>query len=197
MKVYIAESVSPENFYDRVWEGHFIDEFVRLMGRRAFYKIVITPQYLDAALADAAQNKCGVFHLSCHGDKSGIRLTDGTDIDWSDLADRFEKAQFSPRALVLSSCIGGHACVSKAFRDQEYKPKVLFGSEAEEPDNLAFESACIAWSLLYTELLTISPDFGRLKDVVRKLNLIMPHQFVYRRWNDETRSYRRFPALDS
>jgi len=32
LKAFIAESVSPEEFYHRHWEGHVVEEIVRLWG---------------------------------------------------------------------------------------------------------------------------------------------------------------------
>jgi hypothetical protein len=41
LKIFIAESVSSEDFYDRDCEGHVVEEIVRLLGAHAVYKIVI------------------------------------------------------------------------------------------------------------------------------------------------------------
>jgi hypothetical protein len=67
LKVFTAESVSPEDFYDRDWEGHIVEEIVRLLGGKASYRIVLNDELLCRAIKTASDNDYDVFHLSCHG----------------------------------------------------------------------------------------------------------------------------------
>jgi len=196
LKIFIAESVSSEDFYDRDCEGHVVEEIVQLLGAHAVYKIVIDREFLSKALLLAAKNRCDVFHLSCHGDSTGIELTDETDLSWKQLADMFQKADPMPRVLTLSSCLGGDNGLAKAFTKAKRRPDVIFGAEAEVDDNLlTFPSACISWSILYTGLVEGRISRKVFKDAVDKMNEITLHEFVYRRWDGNR--YLRYPSATS
>jgi hypothetical protein len=80
VRVYVVESVTPKDFFMRRREGVIVDELVRLLGGRTFYRIVMTSSLLDKAIQRASTKRCDVFHVSCHGNASGIQLTDKTDI---------------------------------------------------------------------------------------------------------------------
>lgn len=91
LKVFIAESVSPEDFYNRDWEGHVVEEIVRLLDGKASYRIVLNAELLCRAIKTASENDYDIFHLSCHGDEVGIRLSNQKDLSWDELADCFQK----------------------------------------------------------------------------------------------------------
>jgi hypothetical protein len=38
-KILVAESISADDFYERDWEGYVVEEIVRLLGGRTFYRI--------------------------------------------------------------------------------------------------------------------------------------------------------------
>lgn len=193
LKVFVAESVSPDEFYDRHWEGHVVEEIVRLLSGKTAYRIVMNASLLDRAIKSASENAYDIFHLSCHGDEKGIQLSDRTNISWEDLAESFQEADQMPRALILSSCVGGHRGIAGAFTGRKRRPEVIFGAEAKEDKNLlTFPGACISWPILYTALATGGMNPKAFKDAVKKMNLITPHQFVYRRWDEE--QYRRYPG---
>ena len=191
LKIFVAESVSAENFYSSRWEGYVVEEIVRLLGGQTLYRIVITPEFLTKAILLAAKNKYDVFHLSCHGDNTGIGLTDGTDLSWKQLADRFQEGLHMPSALILSSCLGGDKGIAQAFGKHERRPKVIFGTESQDK-KLTFSGACISWPILYTDLVKRGMTKEVFMDAVDKMNRITPHEFVYRRWDGE--KYVRHPS---
>jgi hypothetical protein len=195
LKVFVAESVSAKDFYNRDWEGRAVEEIVRLLSGRTSYRIVMTSALLRKAIESASEREYDIFHLSCHGDREGIQLTDKTEIDWNELADLFQEAKPMPRALILSSCVGGDSGIAHAFKKRRRRPNVIFGAEASgKKDVLTFPGACISWPILYTELLRrgMSPDV--FKDAINKMNSVTPHQFVYRRWNEGR--YLRYPPKE-
>ncbi len=191
LKVFVVESVFPEDFYHRRWEGHVVEEIVRLLDGRTSYKIVMNVGLLRKAIASASEHECDVFHLSCHGDENGIQLTDKKEISWKDLASLFQKTNHMPCALVLSSCVGGDGGVARAFKECGQQPKVIFGAEANGDNVLTFPGACISWPILYTELVNGGMTPKTFKAAIKKMNKITAHQFVYRRWDGET--YLRYP----
>jgi len=193
LKVFVAESVSPEEFYQRDWEGRVVEEIVRLLDGKASYRIVLNAELLLRAIKAASKNAYDVFHLSCHGNKSGIGLTTvKRTISWEKLADLFQKADHVPSVLVLSSCVGGDRGIARAFAERKRRPGVIFGAEADDEDVLTFPTACITWPILYTSLATTGKNPKAFKDAVKKMNLIAPHRFVYRRWDGK--KYRRYPS---
>jgi hypothetical protein len=195
LKAFIAESVSAEEFYNRDWEGHVAEEIVRLLDGKASYRIVLNAGLLCKAIKTASDNAYDVFHLSCHGSKRGVKLTDGPRLSWADLADCFQRADQMPKALILSSCVGGDSGIARAFEKRKRRPEVIFGAEADDDDDLlTFPGACIAWPILYTVLATQGMNPDAFKDAVKKMNSVTSHKFVYRRW-DRTR-YVRYPAQE-
>jgi hypothetical protein len=196
LKVFIAESVTHEDFYDRDWEGHAAEEIVRLLNGRTRYRIVLNKTLLRRAIKEAADNDYGIFHLSCHGDEDGVQLSGNRDVSWRELAEYFQEAKSTPEALVLSSCVGGDAGIARAFEKLDRRPTVIFGAEATEEDDLiTLPSACISWSILYSVLATEGMTPDAFKEAVTKMNKVTPHQFVYRRWDDK--GYRRYPRAAS
>jgi len=100
-----------------------------------------------------------------------------------------------PKALILSSCVGGDRGIAQAFKKRKRRPDVIFGAEADEDENLlSFPGACISWPILYTVLATKGRTREAFKDAVNKMNHITPHRFVYRRWDGQ--GYRRYPSRD-
>jgi len=195
LKAFIAESVSPEEFYNRDWEGHVAEEIVRLLDGKASYRIVLNTDLLCRAIKAASDNRYDIFHLSCHGSKKGIRLTDNTRLSWAELADCFQKADATPKALILSSCVGGDGGIARAFEERKRRPQVIFGAEADDDEHLlTFPTACISWPILYTILATRGMTAPAFKDAVNKMNHVAPHRFVYRRWDDD--KYRRYPRRE-
>jgi hypothetical protein len=167
-----------------------VEEIVRLLRGRAFYKIVITQSLLQTAIKFASTNACDIFHLSCHGSQQGIRLTDGTRLRWDELAGLFQEANPIPKALVLSSCHGGDAGITTAFSKLPHRPDVIFGTEGE--NTLTFSGACISWPILYADLKDNGMTRSAFQAAVKKRNSITPHQFIYRRWDKNKRKYLSF-----
>jgi hypothetical protein len=50
LKAFIAESVSPEEFYGHDWEGHVAEEIVRLLDGKASYRIVLNANMLRRSI---------------------------------------------------------------------------------------------------------------------------------------------------
>jgi hypothetical protein len=194
LKVFVAESVHATDFYARDWEGHVVEEIVRLLRGKASYRIVLNKKLLRKAIKTASDKGYGIFHLSCHGDKDGIRLTNRTDISWDELADCFQTGKTMPAALIISSCVSGDGGIARAFAKRKHRPRVIFGSEGRKNHRITFAGACISWPILYTVLATRGMGADAFKDAVRKMNKITAHRFVYRRWADT--GYRRYRSLD-
>ena len=55
LKVFVAESVKPEEFYHRCWEGHVVEEIVRLLDGKTSYRIVLNADLLRRAIKTASE----------------------------------------------------------------------------------------------------------------------------------------------
>src|SRR5260370_22406730 len=119
LKAFVAESVSPLEFYNRDWEGNIAEEIVRVLNGKTSYRIVLNAELLRKAIKTASENEYNIFHLSCHGDEGEIQLNDKTHIPWDELADCFQTADRIPTALILSSCIGGERRIARAFKERK------------------------------------------------------------------------------
>lgn len=193
LKIFIAESVDPADFYAGNGERHVVRALAEVLHWKASYKIALDSDTLRQAIAHAANSRYDIFHLSCHGDKVGIQLSNPTELSWDELADCFQDAQHTPRALVVSSCVGGDAGVARAFSTRKRRPAVIFGAEGTKARRIIFPGACISWPILCTALARAGVTREAFKDAVAKMNLITKHQFVYRRWQEG--EYRRCPSL--
>jgi hypothetical protein len=192
LKVFVAESVFPEDFYGDKREGHVVEAMARVLHWETSHKIVLDARTLCKAINAASKEGYDILHLSCHGDAEGIQLTDKTELSWDELADCFQDAKRIPQALVISSCVGGDGGIARAFRDRKRRPGVIFGAEGKGNQRITFTGACITWPILYTALAKggLTPD--AFKDAVTKMNRITKHEFVYRRWHEG--KYRRYPS---
>lgn len=191
-RIFIVESVFAEDFYNNDREGQVVEAIARVLHWESEYKIALDTRSFRRAIKAACNANYHILHLSCHGGKTGIQLTDETEISWNELADCFQKQKQIPAVLIISSCVGGDRGVARAFQERRGRPDVIFGSEATNPCEITFPGACIAWPILFTSLATQGMTREAFKDAVAKMNRVTKHKFVYRRWDDVR--YRRFPS---
>ncbi|HEY0382234.1 MAG TPA: hypothetical protein VGC72_08555 [Candidatus Elarobacter sp.] len=191
LSVFIAESVSPLDFYKERTDGLAAHGVLRAGGTRSAYRIVLNEKMLRRAVKEAASGSYKALHVSCHGDKVGLQLADGSDIDWEPLAELLRPFAGKNRILVLSSCTNGHVGLANALAKKRVIFGWLFGSSSKRVD---FTHCCLAWSVLYNRLLNSGLDRAGLRKTLDEINAILSGEFVYRRW-DETR-YRVYPRRD-
>jgi hypothetical protein len=178
-----------EDFYFGRLDGYAANEVLKVRRIRSRYRIAFNRNMLCRAIAQAATFDA---HLSCHGDKAGIQLTDGDCLTWNEVAEDFEPLASPDRILVNSTCVGGDAGIATAFGDAKKRFGYLCGSL--DANGVAFHDSCIAWSILYN-VLANHEDISRkaFQDALRKINLAVSGDFVYRRWDRRGRIYRSFP----
>lgn len=140
--VYIIESPSPKDFYEDRSEGSLIEKAVSLNSIPAALKIVVSKERFDEALKIGIYEEMvkhnslfPIIHLSAHGSKEGIQLTDGSVIVWEELKDYFKpinKAFNNVLLLCMSSCEGYNACrMSMHKTDTEYPFWAVVGNYTE------------------------------------------------------------------
>jgi hypothetical protein len=96
--LYIIESPSDKDLYCQRTEGSLLLEALRLANvldpieAHVQYRLVVSANSFAGAFLDlptklSEHNGISpILHLSMHGDKSGLQLTDGTEITWDNLA---------------------------------------------------------------------------------------------------------------
>jgi hypothetical protein len=90
----------------------------------------------------------------------------------------------------MSSCCGASGSIGDAFRKVKHRPRIIFVSTTP----LTYAEYCAAWAILYHRLTVEGVNRSAARTAMQHINAVVTHQFVYRRWNNETRSYAYFPA---
>jgi hypothetical protein len=145
MKVLIIESGSPTDFYNDQLEGNSTLRLLQLLKIKSEMHLVLDKRRLSKALKLAAEEHFHVIHISCHGDKDGIQLADGTNLDWNPLAALFQKHKVKPSALVMSACCGASSGIGNAFAKERLRPNIIFGSK----DSRNYHDYAVAWAIMY------------------------------------------------
>ena len=88
--IHIIESPSPLDILKDNREGAVLTEGLKLLGIENRYYMAIDKSTFSNAIELAGENfKEGLFpailHLSCHGDRDGVQLSDGAVIRWEEL----------------------------------------------------------------------------------------------------------------
>lgn len=114
--VYIIESPSLQDFNNKISEGEILSKALSLSGISSYHKIIKNEEMfyesLLSGLTDCLQEvgvTVPVFHISAHGNKNGIQLTNGKEIHWSRLKKFFipiNKVLNNTLMLCMSSCEG-------------------------------------------------------------------------------------------
>ncbi len=189
--VFIAESLSPKDYYEKRMDGFAANEVLKIQSCKSDYKIVLTRDLLNRSIQEATNGDYKIFHLSCHGDVDGIQLANGDEIGWLDLGRMFKKYARQDRLLVMASCSGGHNDFTKALT----KAGAIFGYVvgSASKDGVSFTDSCIAWSILYREIIMKGSDRSTLQQAMTIVNMVAEGDFVYRRWEESRRVYLRYP----
>ena len=140
--VYIVESPSSDDFYNRVDEGKILCDALRLDGTPAITRTVISKANFQAALTAGIAEAIGeqgarvpVVHISAHGDENGLELSSKERISWRELADllRPVNSTLKGELVVTMSCCMGSAGSQMAHQvaDGGYPFSALVGSSSE------------------------------------------------------------------
>lgn len=122
-----------------------------------------------------------LFNLSCHGNDDGIVLTGGTPIGWLEFASLVLPIAVPGCSLVMSCCSGGYVGLSKALQKMGGTFDYIFGST--EVAGVGFTDSCLAWSILYSRIISRGLKPTDLRDTMNVINNAVPGAFVFRKWN--------------
>ena len=189
MKVLIIESSAPKDFYNDQLDGPLTLQLLKILSDTATLRYVLNKSHFEKAIEEAAERSCDVVHISCHGSTKGLSLADKTRITWRHLADLFDREDYSPKALVMSSCCGNSSGIGPCFEENTNRPEIIFGST----DVRTYDEYAVAWAILYrTFFFGITTERARV--ALAHINAVVNPAFKYRRWIDEEKRYRFYPG---
>ena len=124
--VYIVESPSDVDMLDGRAEGRLLTEALSLTGIKSVYKMAVSKETfvrsLRGELVDAVKEMNGspILHLSAHGDKRGIELTDKTFVGWEKLREvllPINQVMNGQLLVCMSSCKGFQGLQMAMYKD--------------------------------------------------------------------------------
>lgn len=167
------ESPSPIDLYHRRSEGDLIAQAVRLDGIPCVSRLAINREALKAAiligLSDEMKAQAGlppVIHLSAHGGKDGIQLSDGSLVTWEDLRILLQPVNAALNGtliLCMSSC-EGFAGISMAMQERE--GECGFGAIVGHTGSPTWSQTAVAYAAFY-HLVSTGHDIVRSVEAMR------------------------------
>lgn len=139
--VHIIESPSSNDLLNNIIEGHLLIEGLRIANIMSTYNLAVDKSSFMEAIGerfhDAIKNYGVPFlHLSAHGNKNGLELTDKTFIKWTELKNILLPISNALRGnlfLNISSCSGFSACSMAMNFKKEIPFYGLVGPTGELP----------------------------------------------------------------
>lgn len=163
-KVYILESPGDIDLLEKRTEGKALSNVLEISEIPYEYYLVTTKNVFEQVfemikedileLQDEYLFAWPIIHISCHGNKDGIGLTDNDFISWSDLNNLLsvvnvcfdEGEPISPILLSMSSCYGLHAIKTDWEKREEHSP---FACVLGHEDKILWDDALIAFSVFF------------------------------------------------
>lgn len=117
--VYIIESPSPDDLYFNINEGEILLKTLPLLGITTIKNIAVNINLFKKALTEdifaisEKIKKIPVLHISAHGDRNGLSLTDGSVISWQTLKEYLNLINREYKDLLiicLSACESWAGC---------------------------------------------------------------------------------------
>ena len=154
--VFVIESPSPVDLYHRRSEGEIIMQAVGLNQIACKVKTAVTFEAFEACLKIGLKesmeffpDKLPILHISAHGDSSGLQLSSGETINWSNLRQLLAPINqaLNNNLLVCLSCCEGYSGARMAMyvEDQGYP---FYGIVANSK-KLVWSETAIAYSTFY------------------------------------------------
>jgi len=169
--VYIVESPHSDDFLAGRAEGRTLSQILDLGGILNQYRLAINRDALHKAIelsvhdvklrrSETQKRWIPILHISCHGDASGLELSNGDRVEWSELGELLKlfydqkiAADFAVLYLSMSACEGIHA-----FRADVENGKSPFVSIVGPLTEVGWAEALVAYSVYYYNLI-----LGRLR----------------------------------
>jgi len=138
--VHIIESLSAGNLLNKMTEGALLKEGLRIAGiEHSYWSADNEARFGEAIDIDVVETPhilqfdVPIIHISAHGNKDGIQLTDGTYFQWNKLKNIFKRKNLDLNNLLIvcmSSC-EGFGAVRMAFNSEALPFLALIGPTSE------------------------------------------------------------------
>jgi len=138
--VHIIESLSVNNLLKDMTEGALLKEGLRIVGiEHSYWSVENGARFGEAIDIDVVETPhilqfdVPIIHISAHGNKDGIQLTDGSFFHWSQLKSIFKRKYLDLHNLLIvcmSSC-EGFGAARMAFNSESLPFLALIGPTAE------------------------------------------------------------------
>ena len=157
--IYIIESPSDKDLLDGRTEGRTLCESLQLANICNWYSLVTSKKMFHMALTDRLDeaiekfpNKVPILHLSMHGFKDGIELTNGDCISWEELRQSLAPLNSSmpePGLMVCMSTCHGASGLRMAWVEDSIRPFWALVGNAKSPN---WDDAAVAYVTFYHQL---------------------------------------------
>jgi hypothetical protein len=157
--VFVIESPSAVDLYHRRSEGGIVRQAVELNGIPCVVKTAISMTAFDACLkiglSEAMNNLPGfipLLHISAHGDREGIQLSDGEVIQWQSLREHLRpvnQAVGGSLIVCMSSCEGYMGVRMAMFPEDTDLPYYALIGCGSKP---TWAETAVAFATLYHQL---------------------------------------------
>lgn len=190
MKVLIIESSYPNDFYRQKLDGIAAQGILNILSISNKLRFVLDREHFQKAISEAKAMNCSLLHLSCHGGHDGIALADNDQPTWEEFARVFQRNQWCPKALVMSSCCGATSGIRKAFASMPKRPGIIFGSS----DERSYGEYTVAWAILYRRFKRDGIDKNSAQEALKEIHAVVSDKFLYRRWSTSQHEYLSYPS---
>lgn len=165
-KIYIIESQSPQDILDKRMEGIALSNSLNLAGVKNDYYQIVNFQTFERCLSlickDILENKnnkliAPYIHISAHGDKNGIYLTNNDFLSWEYLSQktneinniigRVERHNISIINYCFSTCEGYYA-----YKMQDYFEDNLYTATIGPIEKVDWSDSLIAYITFYHQV---------------------------------------------
>lgn len=154
--VLVVESPSPVDLYHRRSEGEIIRQAVNLNQIPCTVRTAVNLEAFEASLKiglteemERYQGLIPILHISAHGNREGIQLSDGTVIPWADLRQLLAPINnaLNNSLLVCLSCCEGYSGIRMAmFIEDEGYPFYAIVANSGKP---LWSDTAVAYSTFY------------------------------------------------
>lgn len=153
--VYIIESPRADDLYHGRFEGESIQKSLKLAGVSSTLRLTVNKEAFTASFSvglveyfkSCDEPPLPIIHISAHGNKDGIELTDKTFINWDYLKNLLipvNKVLNGGLLISLSACSGSSGCI------MSMKPGVFpFHSVVGNTESPTWAETNIAYSTFY------------------------------------------------
>lgn len=158
--VFIIETLDPDDEGNGRLEGVVLSSILRMDIKNPIYRYVRTKKQFEAALAEYKDSKYRYLHISAHGNKKEIALTNSK-----------ERYSHKELATVLSDCSRYHrlfisSClvVNEGLAD-ELSKQCDFYSVIGPSVKLTFSEGALFWASFYHVIFKMDDSRMRSKDM--------------------------------